>query len=173
MGLEQTAIFVNMVASRKTTVKPKLEEWISGWEEPTEWDRRLDQLNQYLNDIVGYRLPWICRSISAISQFSTVDWVKSESWGTVAEMLENGVDTQWALTALKHRGCPARSVIGPAGRADESQFLAVHQGQLIPVDVVVQDWISSLCDILRTDSYGAIDEGEISSLRDWLESDFA
>lgn len=167
-GREPTNIFISVVSSRKSTVSPKLEQWISGWNEPSEWDNRLDSFSRYLNDIVAYRLPWICRSISTLAPFSKIEWIKSESWSTVAEMLEQGVDTQWALTALKDETCPARTVVGPAGRAAEALGYSMEQGRLIPADVLVPKWVDKLGDSLKTGSFGDINDALISNLTDWL-----
>ena len=161
-------IFLDLQSGRKSTVSPSLDNWVAGWDQPTEWDRRFDQFSRYLDEIVSHYLPWLCRSIGILVPFVEQAWVKAEDWGILSSKLEMGVNTQWALAALKFEGAPSRTLIGPAGRAAEALGFPHIVGRLFPERVQSQEWIQNLCDNLRTGTYGEVSEEEIAELRGWL-----
>jgi len=153
---------------RHSVVNPSLETWLDGWNEPTIWDARFDDFLDYIGQVVSFTLPWVCRAVGNLASFSEHDWVRSSNWADVAKMLQSGVDTKWAITALDNESPLQRTVLATAGRAAMSFGFTFESDQLFPNEVSFESWPETLCDRARLSEFGEISEPAIAELYEWL-----
>jgi hypothetical protein len=138
-------------------------------EESSAWDDSYEDLLDFVTNVIQHNLPWLLRSIDRLFP-SGISLRAIESWTNLADELEVGVDSYWALDAIR-KNCPApRWVIAPFGRQIEAAAL---QRQLTPdrllLDTAFRD--HALAELRTEDRVAATaTDAEMEQFAAWLAS---
>ena len=122
----------------------------------------------FVSDVVSNSLPWLCRAVEILKNSAQHSWIKEANWGQVSSKLEFGVDSDWALAAIR-ASCPsARTILAPFGRAAENQastdrlFPSGYTGSL------AREWLITVGGHVGNWDFGKINANELTLLMDWM-----
>lgn len=109
-------VFVELPGVRKSKSKVTVSQWLEGLDEPVQWDEDFDTFVDWTNTVLVSFASWLMRSCSELSA-QTDGWARQIDWDQLSEFCEFGVDTNWAVRALRANAPGGREVIAPLGRA--------------------------------------------------------
>lgn len=133
-GNRPETIFPYLPAVQRSKRQPELRVWLQGWPQGSSWDDYHEDFVDFIFAGIQMHLAWIVRAVGRLETVlggpaAGIDWMR------IAEELEEGVDSRWALSVLDAE-CPApRWVVAPFGRALEeaaSGALAADGAQVTP-----------------------------------------
>jgi len=105
-GVTLEDMFVALPTNRRSTRVPKVGEWYEGERGFSDWDGVFDKFVDFTSSVLQQYLPWVMRSCDSIKEVAG-GWSLSLDWRLWARLLENGVDSLWALAALDASTAPA------------------------------------------------------------------
>jgi hypothetical protein len=171
LGRELIEIFLGLPFVRNSKRSPSSLEWAAGIDTPTSWDGEFDDLMDYMSQVVSGYLPWLCRAIESLKRSTRHHWVHQTDWGLVASQLEHGVDTTWALAAIRS-DCPSpRTVLGPFGRAAASRGGSAELGLLFPPGNLGREaeiWLNDTLIQVSEGKFGTVDDEQLRDLEQWM-----
>lgn len=109
-------IFVDLPGVKKSKSKVTVSEWLEGLDEPVQWDEDFDAFVDWVNTVIASFASWLMRSCSELSA-QTDGWALQVDWGQLSDFCECGVDTNWAVKALRENAPAGREVLAALGRA--------------------------------------------------------
>jgi helicase len=115
-GTSEETIFAGLPSVRQSKRAPKVDEWLAG-EESSDWNSSFDKFIDFMSTIYESYLPWLIRACNSLSTPFVEDWAFWINWSLLAEMVEHGVDTMWAVSAINLGAPKNREAIAIAGRA--------------------------------------------------------
>src|SRR5262249_23260271 len=93
-------MFLSLPVLARSIKKPKITEWAAGLSEPTVWDDDFDKFCDVVKLVFEEYLPWLMTACEALS--STVGgWSTTVNWDTHSQFVKYGVDSLWAVAALR------------------------------------------------------------------------
>jgi hypothetical protein len=150
---------------------PNITAWVNGLPHPTTWDQEFDRLTDFLSQVVTHTLPWVCHAIEMLKRYCHPAWVGETDWSFIASQLESGVDSKWALSAVR-ADCPvSRANIVAFGRAIHQETKSDFAESLFPGDVSrdeAANWLGNLFVVVNSGQFGVQDPQESSEMISWL-----
>jgi helicase len=120
-GKPQEYIFASLPYVQRSSRKPKIAEWLDGSISAANWDAEFDKFVDFIATVCQVFLPWLMRACRRLHEHAG-GWSTQVDWSLWANMVENGVDSAWALQAL-HRNAPGgRETIAVVGRAWPTEY---------------------------------------------------
>jgi hypothetical protein len=115
-------VFAQLPSVQKSSIKPPISEWLQGFEGLSNWDPEFDKFIEIMKAAIESFLPWLLR---ACGSFSTLvgKWSVGVRWATLAEMVELGVDSQWAINAIRLSAPADRGILAELGRHWPSSYV--------------------------------------------------
>lgn len=115
-GSSLLEVFTNLPSVRKSKSKVSVTDWLAGLDEPAIWDEEFDAFVDWINGVIVSFASWTTRSCSDLS--SEADgWASSVNWLQLSDFCELGVDSDWAVKAIRQGAPTGREVLSPLGRS--------------------------------------------------------
>ncbi len=109
-------LFTNLPSVRKSKSKVAVTDWLAGLDEPATWDEEFDAFVDWVNGVIVSFASWVTRSCSDLSNEAD-GWASSVNWLQLSEFCELGVDSDWAVKALREGAPAGREILSPLGRS--------------------------------------------------------
>jgi helicase len=109
-------IFVDLPGVKKSKSKVSVSEWLEGLDEPVQWDEDFDTFVDWVNTVIMSFGSWLMRSCSELSAQAD-GWAAKVDWDQLSDFCECGVDTTWAVKAVRDGAPAGREVLAVLGRA--------------------------------------------------------
>lgn len=116
-GTSEEIIFAGLPSVRLSRRVPRVDEWLAGYDGTSDWNSTFDKFIDFISSTYESYLPWLIRACNSLSILFIEEWTFWVNWAHLAEMVEHGVDTLWAVTALRLGAPKNREAVAMAGRA--------------------------------------------------------
>lgn len=116
-GTSEETIFVELPSVRLSKRTPRIDAWLAGQDGAADWNSTFDKFMDFISSVYESYLPWLIRACSSLSILFVEEWVFWINWSHLAEMVEYGVDTMWAVSAIRLGSPKNREAVAMAGRA--------------------------------------------------------
>ena len=114
-GVALLDIFINLPSVKNSKSRVKVSEWLAGTGVPVSWDDEFDGFVEWVNGVLVAFASWLMRTCGTLS--AIIDgWPSEVRWLQLSEFCEFGVDTTWAVTAIRRNAPASREVLSKMGR---------------------------------------------------------
>lgn len=114
-GESEELIFAELPTVKRSKQKPHIQEWTTGLSELSKWDDDFDKFIDFVTTILKNFLPWLMRACDYLCNVAD-GWSKEINWQQWSEMLEKGVNSQWAIEAMNKEVPVNRKVVVIVGK---------------------------------------------------------
>ena len=115
-GRSMLELFTALPSVKKSKSKVSVTDWVAGLDEPVSWDEEFDAFVDWVNGVIVSFASWLTSSCSGLSS-ETVGWASSVDWLQLANFCELGVDSDWAVNAMREGAPAGREILSPLGRS--------------------------------------------------------
>jgi len=88
-GTSREEIFASLPYVLRSSIKPRIQEWLRGSKDISGWDVVFDNFTDFISSVVEGFLPWLMRSCGRLSPH-VGGWADKAQWLEWAEILETG-----------------------------------------------------------------------------------
>lgn len=114
-GEARENIFGDLPYTQRSSIRPRVEEWLAGAQAP-KWDEVFDKFVEFNKAVLEEYLPWLMWACNGLSKF-VGGWSVDVTWNQWIQMMEVGVDSIWAVRAVRSGAPASRRVISVTGRS--------------------------------------------------------
>lgn len=131
-------IFLRLPSVKKSKSKVSVNDWLDGLGDPVVWDDEFDTFVEWVNSVIVSFGSWLLRACAELS-FEASGWTTDMEWKLLAEYCEHGVDTLWAVDAMRQNAPAGREVLAVLGReifgSESASTDTIANGELVNVDI--------------------------------------
>ena len=170
-GSRPELIFSNLPSVIKSTITPRIDKWLAGDVGASNWDNEYDSFLEILAAGIVDFLPWLIRGCNS---FKTIvgSWTVDFDWAELANYIELGVDSRWAVNAHRAKAPVSRVALSIFGRLWPAESITLNDplGFMAMRNPAVSEPILSACrDIISENGGKETAVGaELSKLFSWL-----
>lgn len=121
-GESEEIIFSELPSVKRSKMKPKIQQWVTGLTELSEWDSEFDRFTDIVSAVFENFLPWLMRACDYLSSIAS-GWSTGIDWQEWAGMLEKGVNSKWAVEVINKDAPSSRKAIVIVGSELPAAYL--------------------------------------------------
>ncbi len=166
-GGELEELFVDLGYVKRSTRPASINAWLTGNDPGSSWYDEFDKFVEFMTGAVCSFLPWVVRSAGQLEVFAGGPF--PVDWALFADMLELGVNSAWAATALRLNAPASRRALAYLSRYWPADWPTDEEGFQLARRIsgpqgIIGVFASAAVDLPP----GAPLDEERLSVRDWL-----
>lgn len=123
VGTPLDEMFLTLPALARSKKSPKVNEWVSGLITPSVWDDDFDKFCDVIKNVFEGFLPRLMKACEALSPIAG-GWSENVDWPTIAQYMEYGVDSEWAVAVLRAKIAHDRRSVAAVGRDIPDEWIS-------------------------------------------------
>jgi helicase len=168
-GDSHQAIFLSLPKVVESKSKVPISSW--GHTGASSWDSEFDKFMDFCSTVLENFLPWILRACAWIST-EAPGWASSVDWRTIADFVEEGVNSPWAIAAKRSGAPPFRKALVIVGH--EWRDIVVTSNDPLGIEIIRSESVRTLAEqaihraIVAATELHSVDSSDIRAVQEWL-----